>query len=562
MVMKKFKLTLMVLLLLAMVLVLVSCGARSFDDLVDEDYEPVDTDPAYTTVNEVSTLADLDAAQQAGDLQLFSKTDPATGLAKYVVYDVANNKIVWQKEETNSESATARSRVSFTVSFNVLKDASYFTVTQTTISQTLEDGIAIKTDTAKTVSVYAFDGTTYTELVKADEPKQEICTTQDLLYFEGKCYRADESGKIAYAFDYSTFVKSPTLSQSTAEYYIERTGNIWIVYDKSLNRLNAYELPSYADVSYSRVLGDKLFVQYGIKEDMYSTDYQVLTENNEKYTFYTLLVDLEKGKEKEIDTEYLVGGTMIASTSASWEKYGFKDMDGKDIAIVRVYEIVDKRINRAQLATQLAVVDAKGNIKILEMPFDMPVDDIEPVAKGIWLVETIDDREYLIDADGKVKGEITQAALDDASFVVANGKLYDFDLNVVYDFEEEELEYSFGTSKSIFFANEDDELILYTAGQKTTLITKRDAEKGIREYSEAYSSLENGYFVIVDESDEDNTKYEIYNIAGKLLKTISRTTQFRMETVIRTDDGAACLVKIITRAEDADKSTTAYYLFK
>ncbi len=561
MTMKKFKFTFMALLLLSMVLVLASCGIRSFDDLVDKDYEPVDTNPAYTTVNEVATLAELETAQQAGDLQLFTKTDPTTGLTKYVVYDVANNKVVWQKEETKSESATAQSKMQLAVSLSTLKEATYFTVTQTTIAQTLENGIPVKTDRTSTVSVYAFDGTQYAELAKAEEPDHEILTAQDLLYFEGKCYRADESGKIAYAFDYSTFAKFPTLSHSTPEYYVERVSNVWIVYDKELNQISAYELPSYAEVNYSRVLGDKLFVQYVIQEDMFSTDYQIITEDNKKFTLYTSLIDLEKGKEKEVDAEYVVAGTMMASTSASWERYGFKDMEDEDVAIVRVCEIVDQRINEAELATQLAVLNAKGKITILDLPFAMPVADIEPVAKGIWEVETIDGREYLINADGEVQGEITQAELDDAAYVIANGKLYDYELKEVYDFEADKLEYVFSCAKGIFFTNEDDELILYSAGQKITLITKRDAEEGIREYSDAYSSIENGYFVIVDESDEDNTKYEIYNIAGKLLKTVSKTTQFYMETVIKTDDGAAALVKIITRAENADKSTTGYYLF-
>lgn len=560
--MKKFKLVSMVLLLLTMVLVLASCGLRSFDDLVDADYEPVDTDPAYTTVNEIGALVDLEQAGHAGDLQLFKKVDPLTGLTKYVVYDVANDKNVWQKEETNSESATAKSTVQYTVSLNTLNEASYFTVTQTTTSQTLEDGIPVKTDTAKLVSIYASNGSSYVELVRAEDPRQNAQIAQDLLYFEGKCYRADENGSIAYAFDYSTFAKFPTISHVTPDYYVERSGDMWIVYDKTLNRLCAYDLPSFAEVTYSRVLGNNLFVQYFIMEDVFSDNYDVITEDNEKLTLYTVLIDLEKGKEKEIKTNYVVDSTLLVSSSPVWELRGFKDMEEDDVAIVRIFEVVDKRIDEADLAAQIAVLDADGEIKPMDMPVDMPVDSISFVAKGLWSIKTTDGRAYLVDAEGEVKQEITQASVDASSYIIANGKLYDLNLQVVYDYKADDLEYKFSTAKAVFFTNEDDELILYTASQKTTLISKRDAQNGIREYSNAYSSLENGYFVIVDKSDENNTKYEIYNIEGKLLKTIGSTVQFSISTVFRADDGKICLAKITTKAKDADKATAAYYVFK
>lgn len=560
--MKKFKLVSMTLLLLTMVLVLASCGIRSFDDLVNEDYAPVDTDPAYTTINEIGALVDLEEAGYAGDLQLFKKVDPLTGLTKYVVYDVVNDKNIWQKEETNSESATAKSTVQYTVNLSTLNKASYFTVTQTTVSQTLEDGLPVKTDTTKLVSIYGFNGSAYVELVKAEDPRQSAQTAQDLLYFEGKCYRADENGSIAYAFDYSTFAKFPTLSHITPDHYIERSGNMWIVYDKTLHRLCAYELPSFAEVTYSRVLGNHLFVQYFIMEDVFSDNYDVITEDNEKLTLYTVLIDLEKGKEKEIKTNYVVDSTLLVSNSPAWELRGFKDMKDDDVAIVRIFEVIDKRVDEAELAAQIAVLDADGEIKPLDMPVDMPVDSISFMAKGLWSVQTTDGRSYLVDAEGEVKQEITQANVNAASYIVANGKLYDLNLQVVYDYKADKLEYKFSTAKAVFFTNEDDELILYTASQKTTLISKRDAQQGIRAYSNSYSSLEDGYFVIVDESDENNTKYEIYNIEGRLLKTIGSTVQFSISTVFRTDDGKTCLAKIITRAKDADKATAAYYVFK
>ena len=560
--MKKLKLVVAALLLLTMVLALASCGMRSFEDFVDEEYVPLDTNPAYTTISEIGSLVDLEAMGGAGNLRLFRERDPSTGLTEYTVYDVVNDKAVWKKEETKSDTANSKRALELDVKLDMIQNAVYFTVTQTTTKESMDNGVVVKTDVTEEVYVYAYNGSSYAELAMTRDASQGVLIAQDLLYFDGKCYRANEDGSISYVFNYSTFAKFPSLSYSTPEYYVENQGSMWIVYDKLLNQVAAYEFPSFADVKYSTVIANNLFVQYYVAEDTYGDDYDIIENGNKKYSLCTVLIDLENGKEKEIQTDYVVQATMVASNTPTWQEIGFKNMQGDDVEIVNVCKIVDKRIDKASLAAQVALLDGNGKITVLKTPGEMPLSTVTFVATGLWRIDTVDGRGYFIDAEGEIKQEVTNATVDTSSYIIANGKLYDLNLQEVYDYEVDGLEYKFSTAKSVFFTNDDGELILYVNGQSFTFINKRAAEQGTREYSASNSSLQNGYFVIIDRSDVDNVKYEIYNIEGKLLKTVGSTASFSMSPVFKSEDGKACLVNIVTSDKTTFEVTSEYYVLK
>lgn len=564
--MKKIKLILLAVVLLTTVLLLASCGAKSFVDLVDREYTPVDNYPAYTTTTAVSALTDMTADTGAGDLKLFTKLNSETFLTKYVVYDVANDKVVWQEEETKSESATYKSNTYYNVSLYTIKESSYFTVTATTTNLTFEEGNSnpIKTETTKSVAIWAWNGSAYAELVKVTDPRGEIVPTQDLIYFEGKVYRADEETKaIAYAFDYSTLAKFPTLSYSTDNYYVARVDGIFITYDKNLKQISAFELPSYADADARIVIGDKLFIQYYVEEDMYGDNYGILLDSDEKSTLYTVLVDLETAKVKEIKTDYVVVDDDLLSSSKSWERYGFAALEKEVVALVPVVKVENKRIDESAMALEWAIINEKGDITVLEVPTSMPVEDFEFMAKDMWMLETVDGRVYLVNGAGEIKMEIDYAKFENSSmnYVAANGKLYDINFNEVLDYKAEKLTLVRTTPKAVMFTNADGELIIYANGQKTTLINKDAAKDSKRVYSNTYSSLYSGYFVIVDTTDAANVKYEIYNSEGKLIKTIDNTITFSISAVATAKDGAVKLVKITTRAKDADSAVTTYYRF-
>lgn len=562
--MKKIKLVCFAIVLLTVVLVLASCGAKSFDDLLDRDAVPADSYPTYTAVAPVPALKDMSAASGYGDLKLFTKYDLATTHTKYAVYDVVNDKIVWQKEESKTESATAITTVEYIVDMDSLEDCEYFIVTTITTTVTLDNAVPVKTTETENVAIWAWNGTEYAELVNVTDPRGEVDSTQDLLYFEGKVYRADEeSKKIAYAFDYSALALFPELDYSTEDYYILQDDVLWFTYDKELNLLASYEIPAYAEEGCDAVIGNSIFVQYYVYEDQYGSEYNLIDEDGEKYTLHTLVIDAKTGKAEEIDTEYLVEDIYFSSSDEYWtEECGFAST-GTEMAIAEAYKIENKRVNDGDTALVLALISENGKITALDFPTKVAVSEFYFIAKDTWVLESVDGRSYVIDGKGNVKCEIDADKIENSSmnYIVANGKLYDYSFNEVYDYQADKLEIERTLPKGILFTNADEELILYANGQKTTLINKTAAEAGTREYSSLYSSTYAGYFVIVDSTDAANIKYEIYNTEGKLLKTVENTSTFEISSVSSAKDGAIRLVKIRTWTLGDEKASDNYYRF-
>ncbi|MBQ9779101.1 MAG: hypothetical protein IJW22_09295, partial [Clostridia bacterium] len=100
-------------------------------------------------------------------------------------------------------------------------------------------------------------------------------------------------------------------------------------------------------------------------------------------------------------------------------------------------------------------------------------------------------------------------------YITCDGKLYDHNLQLLFDYEAEKLYRYESFGNCILFTNDDDELILYANGQKSTLIAKDTA----REYMDSYSN-EGDYFVICDSTDPAAIKYEVYNNAGAKILTL------------------------------------------
>ncbi len=560
--MKKIKLVILAAVLLTAVLLLASCGAKNVMDLLDREYVPEDRYPAYNNTEVVSALTDMAVGSGAGDLKLFTKYNADSERTKYVVYDIANNKVVWQAEDEHSESTSTVKNTSYEVHFYTMMESSYFTVDKIVQTVTLENSAPVKTDTSTTVTVWAWNGSEYAAIVGVTDPRSEIVTEKDLLYFEGKVYRVDKQTKaMAYAFDYPMISAFPALDYSTENYYAAHTNGILVIYDKTLKQIATYEEPSYAEVETSVVIGDKVFLQYLVEEDIYGDDYDIFFESDEKVSVYTVLVDLEDGKPKKIDTNYFVTDVFVTSTSEDWEEAGFAARK-QPIALIEVAKIEDKRVDTATTAVKWATLNEKGDIKILEVPTLLPITDIEIIGRDLWMVQTADERVYVINGEGETLAEIDENKIENGTmnYILVNGKIYDYAFNELYDYQAAKLEVVRTTPKAIMFENEDDELLVFANGQMTTLINKQAAEEGTRTYAYTHSSPYNGYFVIVDTTNASNTVYDIYNSEGKLIKSVSGVEYFSISAVATAENGAA-LIKITTRAKDATDLVATFYRF-
>ena len=134
-----------------------------------------------------------------------------------------------------------------------------------------------------------------------------------------------------------------------------------------------------------------------------------------------------------------------------------------------------------------------------------------------WSAKEI--HEYLINGKGEILGNISNATDISVGYMRCDGKIYDYDMNVLYDYRAAKLSYEDWVGGSLIFENEDDEVLLYTGGNSTTTIVGKDSDLSL------YYVASN-YYVIKDMSAEDVVKYHFYNEKGTLLVTVESNSYF------------------------------------
>ena len=515
--MKKTRIVMLTALLLVGVMLLSSCGIGG-DSLklktLFDGATYVDDSPALSTATEVADLKNAEYESYNGDLALFIGEAEVDSIFydKYIVYNVKTGTVVF----TATESELVKYDVNLCEGYDYFTElpvASHFVVWTTTYTK---EGDVVNYDkSTDTTTVYNVDGSQIATAARDTDTEYGY----DLLYFEGKVYRVGDDGKFAYAFDYSPLAEFPEIIMVSEDYYLAMAdggmarmsgpGMTLACYDKELNLLSTYTAPSYLEASNGALLANGNFLVQGqVQADPFSEDYDFMDEDG-KWELYTLIIDVEKGEAKEIECDYMIEFSMPI-TDEIREEGGLGD---KVDNMAYVYAIENKRINESSLYT--GTINNKGEFLPLEKINGMNPLEVMMIAENRWLVGTAEGFAYLVDEKGDIIADISNASFNESGYITCDGKLYDHNLQLLFDYEAEKLYRYESFGNCILFTNDDDELILYANGQKSTLIAK-DTE---REYMDSYSN-EGDYFVICDSTDPAAIKYEVYNNAGAKILTL------------------------------------------
>ena len=507
---------------LAVMLMLSSCattGSVTLKKILDGS-EYSEADNVYSKAELVSGLDEAVMYETCNELMIFSKIVFVDLVAcnKFMVYNIESNKIVYE--------ATSSPTSSYDVDLFDLNGDTCFTVVHSTWSLN-ESKVKIGRDTIDTV-LYDANG------VKVADTYRQVDAevAHDLIRFDGKCYRVGENAALEYAFDYSDLNSMPDVLYATEKLYFCEADDGIVVYNDSLETEAFLNIPSYADIGAWVVLSDnKILVQYSVEVDSHAEKYDYVeaktvdvavdgetttavdTGTLAKYDLYTVVFNGKNGKSDEIKFNYVINDAFNRhEMGETWtEICGLGD---KYDNLVTLSPIEDKHVNDADSAQILAALDSKGSIKQIKSVTDAPMYAAVPhmVAANRWLVYSADDKEFIVNEKGKVLGE-TSAASPRSTYMYADGKMYDYDLNVIYDYAKDNLAVENALDQAVLFRNVDNELICYTNSATTKLIEK-DAKR------ELYLA-ESNYFIIKDYSADDKVKYEIYNGAGTLVTTVN-----------------------------------------
>ena len=560
--MKKKSFVAVIALLLVSMMMLSSCntvGNISFKKMFDGTQRTADSE-AYAKAELATGITSNIYEDQKNQLVLFSDTVQVDSVPckKYTLYNIESNKVVYEV----TASVTSR----YDITLYALEEDACFTVAHATWR--LDASNAMIGNESVTTALYSADGVKLADATRSLTPSVQ----HDLIRFDGKCYRMTEGAVLAYAFDYSDLNSMPTILYANDDYYFCKSGDDVAVYDKTLKPISAISLPSYAEIVSGWVdLGkNKVLLQYEIEESDDAEEYDYIktktveikkddsnkytTQEQKKYTLHTVIFNGKNGNIKEIDMEYVVNNTLTKSGNSWTQTYGLSD---KLDNIVWLAPIEDKRINEADTAMLIGTIDTDGKFKQLKDLTEMPMESSLPymVAADRWIASSVDGKNFIVDENGEVVGETTNAYYCE-NFLYASGKMYDYDLNVIYDYAAENLTLERSLKQAMLFRNADNELICYSDGQSNKLI-----ENGAKR---ALVHTKREYFVIKDYSSTDAIKYEIYNERGAKLTSISVATGLSSRdyddifTSVASYYGAF-LLRVATNVNDAGDYKYDYY---
>ena len=167
-----------------------------------------------------------------------------------------------------------------------------------------------------------------------------------------------------------------------------------------------------------------------------------------------------------------------------------------------------------------------------------------------WVISTTGN-EYLVDFEGKVLGEVSEASVV-GKLLVADGKVYDSSLALVKDFAADGWTLSKTLNNALLLEGAGNSLAVLTANGEVVVLVGEDSKGMLM----SFGSNSEDYIVIKTESD-----YEIYNVEGKKLTTID-AKDVMSATSVASCNGVA-LVKIektVTNNGDFTMETVYYRL--
>ena len=526
--MKRSKLLVLTSLVLTLLMLFSACGKSEnmLGKILIDDTTYTDSTPSYTVGEKIADLSGATVDSYRGGLVLLKKDiADEVGKTKYMVYNISTNSIVWSETQTSTLGLS----VTLDTLYLTGDPVSYFVVEATTLNP--DDATAPVETTTTLYSATA-------EKLATVDGTAEVVEIEDLIYFDGKCYRASKDGTIAYAFDYSTLAKLPDNVAKYNDVYYEWDGEAVTTYDKEFKFIAKYRLPVHIEDD-GELLGTvvlengNLFLQYAYEADPYTDEYTYIADGV-KYILVTQIVDTEKGTAKVIDCEYVVED---AYNMLQWGDEAVKEgIDTKKVPVHgEAYLIENKRLS----AYRCVVINNKGKITEIGMINGDQIESFSLFTDNCWKVSTENGR-YLVDADGKVIGDITNASTF-GKFLYQDGKIYDSALNVIYDYRTNKQTVKSVVGESLLLEDAEGRLLLYTGSGDPVVLIDKDSEKT---YVDSYSYYR---YVII----KDGEKLEVYNEFGVLLGTVNDVNGM-VDVVTATEN--AVLLKMYTPAGE-----TVYY---
>ncbi len=516
---KSLLMTMALSIVLALALLLSACGGASISDTPKDNvlklYKPNNINlPAYE-LSDLSVNGTINSNCSEG---LFYATNEAlaTGTITYTVYDFATLSAIFSIDDTATDDYSSISIKLYDDFFVVVcKDK---LTSEFTTNLMNKEGANIATAEGEVYPKDFIAGDIYADSVN-------LYDLAGLFTFDGDLYSCREGVITLVKKEMSVPSQIPVSYLYTNEYYWVDFGERYVAFDKDLNEVAEYKLPSYAEDSLVEIMKNgNLFVQYSVPVDQESTEYDYIDDDT-KYNLYQYVYSIKNNELKEIDFGGYISYVVPIEENKADMPYGdyTYNVDQNDVALAIAYRIENKRINENE---SIVCVINKDNVitKTYSNPSNFSIRHL--LSNDRFLVMNYNKGMYqIVDSKLKVYGEFKSSAFNyydfNGAFIIVDGDLYNHDFKLIYEANEES-EITLGVNMAYVTENVPD-----SEYYSVYVINAGDTAKGDVFFT--YSETNNVQFVLSDlfmcvrTITNASTTYSYY-VNGKAVISDSATT--------------------------------------
>ena len=470
------------------------------------------------------------------------KSGSTSGGYKYDVYSMSTGSYVFG---VNDYVASGYGSISETYSidagYSSYAEHGWFLVAKTSVNNSTYT-------TTYSYSLYDESG----KLVATERDASSVSSCADVLYFGDNVYRISDAGKIS-AINIGKFADAPYVDEKVGAYYYAEDDGLITVYNEELSLVTYFQVPVSADdYNWFALSGGNVLVQYTFLESDHEDKYDYIDDEGDKYTLHTYLLNVEKGKSKELKTDYIFEEDVYRRSDYEEAEWFLSD-DIDNVAYA--YAIEDKRVVETETVERLVIISDKGKFEQFPEIIENQGDCFPYyVAEGLWRVYDVDYNYYLLNEDGEVVEDISGISYGSYNLFEHNGVIYDWSLKSVYNLKENEASIVTHFDDSILVKKDSGETLLVSAKTSKTIVNGGDAKAYVLTYS--YK----GIIVVASEDYSGKSIYTVYNANGDTIATFADET-FSSGCIKATADGSVLICS--TRYDYATYSyVNTYYFFK
>lgn len=492
--MKKTKFVALAALLLCLVMLLSSC---TFFDLYKPKLKKIYQD-GY--VDDTAPLLHADAVAVSGNVirqngrLFYLREDPGT----HRVYDLASDRAVYTFTDTATLAVTNVRLYSVGLSY-------VFTVAKTDTTDPLTPVV--------TTELYSVVGT----LLDSVDGDVALTVAADLVQLDEKCYRVAEGGDTTVQFT-STGLGTPMgalgITETAGGYYHAAGGDSITIYDDTMTPTAYWKAPSYAGgVNFFVLNGGNVLIQYETDAAEDAKFYTYLDGSGAKKNLTTLLLKAKKGKVSKLMSDFVFLNVLRRDSQNEAGRTMRATLVEKVTNVAYAAKIQNRRVDTSVAGIDCYLLSDSGRVRgtLNATLTGQGMAPATKVADDRYRVDLENGQSMLVTTNGEVLSDISGVNDVTPSFLVTDSKVYNYQMNAIYDLKENKMEVIRAYDAALVLKKIDsDEWHLMAANGQVTYLAGTTNDKTL-------SSAANGrYFILRNNSDG---KYEYYNEAGALLFT-------------------------------------------